>query len=134
MHLTRRVFLSLIGAAPLIRAVWAKLSPPLDSRGFESPIPIDGIGYSERSPVPSRCLECCGLGRTFCLACDGTGLWSEASESAGLYEREWAERTGRCAWCNEWGEAECTLCDGRGAILLAEASFIGGEELEHMQP
>jgi DnaJ-class molecular chaperone len=61
-----------------------------------------------------ECPECRGLGAVTCPACDGTGLWTEASESAGLYQRESARAAGHCAWCNEWGEVTCQACDGTG--------------------
>jgi DnaJ-class molecular chaperone len=56
-----------------------------------------------------------------CPACDGTGLWTEASEHAGLYQRESARASGHCAWCNEWGEVNCDACDGLGQSFGIEA-------------
>jgi hypothetical protein len=116
-NLTRRVFLSLIGALPLIHALSPKPLPLEDGRGWEL---LDDIYYFDQKPVHTQCSGCGGFGSTVCLACDGTGLWSEASNSAGLYERRWAEMTGHCAWCNEWGRAKCALCDGRGVGLAGE--------------
>jgi hypothetical protein len=123
-NLSRRLFLGLIGALPLIQAVWPKLSPPVEAQGAEAHEWLDGVDYPEQSPAHAQCPECGGLGGTVCLACDGTGLWSEASESAGLYERERARRTGHCAWCDERGEAECTLCCGKGVFLTVRADSL----------
>jgi DnaJ-class molecular chaperone len=64
-----------------------------------------------------ECRECRGLGVITCPACDGTGLWTEASEFAGLYQREAACASGNCAWCNEWGEIRCHECEGVGAEM-----------------
>ena len=36
-----------------------------------------------------RCSDCGGIGATFCPHCDGTGLWSDSSDSANLHERKW---------------------------------------------
>lgn len=69
-----------------------------------------------------ECLECRGLGLITCPACDGTGLWTEASESAGLYQREAARTSGHCAWCNEWGEAECSDCLGTGSYAAVKGA------------
>ncbi|MBZ5514236.1 MAG: hypothetical protein LAN62_05225 [Acidobacteriia bacterium] len=66
-----------------------------------------------------ECPECRGLGRVTCPACDGTGMWTEASESAGLYQRESARASSRCAWCDEWGEATCLRCGGLGTDVSA---------------
>lgn len=30
-------------------------------------------------------------------------MWTEASESAGLYQREAARALDHCAWCKQWG-------------------------------
>ena len=60
------------------------------------------------------CPECGGWCRMICPACDGTTMWTEASESAGLYQREAARRAGHCAWCDEWGEVLCPECEGMG--------------------
>ena len=68
----------------------------------------EGLATSEQCP------ECRGLGALTCPACDGTGMWTEASESAGLYQRETARATGHCAWCDEWGEVVCPECEGAG--------------------
>jgi hypothetical protein len=69
-----------------------------------------------------ECPQCGGLGRITCPACDGTGLWTQASESAGLYQRESARASGHCAWCDEWGEVDCTACGRTGSILRAHNS------------
>lgn len=61
---------------------------------------------------PEDCPACHGLGRITCQACDGTRMWTEASESAGLYQREAARRADHCAWCDEWGEIICPECEG----------------------
>lgn len=80
-----------------------------------------------------ECGECRGLGVITCLACDGTGLWTDASENAGLYQRESARASGHCAWCNEWGESLCGHCAGRGVVAARprrneRAGKGGGEE------
>ncbi len=71
---------------------------------------------SEAALSFEECPECRGLGRITCPACDGTGLWTEASESAGLYQREAARASGHCAWCDECGESLCYRCAGRGVV------------------
>jgi hypothetical protein len=118
--LTRRVFLSFIGALPLIHAVSPKMSSSVQGQGSESLKWLDEIDYVEQDSVQNWCPECGGgLGPKYCQACDGTGLWSEASESAGLYNREWARKTGKCAWCIEGVDAVCTLCEGRGVVSVS---------------
>jgi hypothetical protein len=63
-----------------------------------------------------ECTECHGYALLTCPACDGTGMWTEASESAGLYQREAARHAGHCAWCEE-GQVPCPECDGIGFTL-----------------
>jgi hypothetical protein len=88
----------------------------------EASCPAGGIEEEcEETAHFRECRECQGWGRTTCPACDGTGCWTVASESAGLYEREAARRLGHCAWCDEWGEAECTSCNGVGSIAAVDS-------------
>jgi DnaJ-class molecular chaperone len=61
-----------------------------------------------------ECTECRGLGSITCPACDGTGLWTEASEAAGLHSREFARVHGHCARCSASGESACPVCEGSG--------------------
>jgi len=64
------------------------------------------------------CPECWGhiWGKVTCHACDGTGLWTEASECAGFYHRDAARPAGLCARCFGEGEIECTRCFGTGFL------------------
>lgn len=73
---------------------------------------------SGRMPSLDLCPDCQGWGRITCPACGGTGVWNEASERAGLLQREAVLTSGHCAWCNEYGEAECDRCSGSGLVLL----------------
>lgn len=77
--------------------------------------PAEGASASGAGLDFVECAQCRGLGRITCPACDGTGMWTEASESAGLYQREAARTSGHCAWCDESAEAACAVCCGTGA-------------------
>jgi DnaJ-class molecular chaperone len=68
-------------------------------------------------PGENECSDCRGLGAITCPACDGTGMWTEASEFAGHYQREAARAIGHCAWCDDWGEVRCQRCEGIGCTL-----------------
>jgi hypothetical protein len=87
--------------------------------GVAAPSAIGGFEASSSDVWRGECPECRGLGRITCPACDGTGMWTEASESAGLYQRESARAAGHCAWCNEWGEVACPSCDGGGGGVIS---------------
>jgi hypothetical protein len=81
-----------------------------EPRGHEGgEIELRGVHY-----IHGSCLECGGLGKMTCPACEGTGLWTEVSEHAGLLQREAARPAGWCAWCGQGGEVQCTRCDGVG--------------------
>lgn len=80
---------------------------------------------SAATPHLEECSECRGIGRITCAACDGTGMWTEASESAGLYQRQPARASGHCAWCDEWGETACPNCDALG-IEIVHGGFPNG--------
>jgi hypothetical protein len=59
--------------------------------------------------------ECPGCGSWAAITCpagDDSGMWTEASESAGLYQREAACALDHCAWCNEGGEVQYPACEG----------------------
>ena len=120
--LSRRDFLGLSVALPLfplaVRASAAVAEhAPHASEPAESAATPPKMDFAE-------CPECRGIGIITCPGCDGTGMWTEASESAGLYQREAARTSGHCAWCNEWGEAECTVCQGVGQLKLdSDSSF-----------
>ena len=111
--LSRRRFLGVFLALPLF---------PAADRGGAAAVPESYVhvpGTVEDGDLPpetefAECPECRGLGIITCPACDGTGRWTEASESAGLYQREAARATGHCAWCNEWGEVTCRECESCG--------------------
>jgi hypothetical protein len=107
--LSRREFLviSAVAAATHVLACGRSKSIP--------PIEGDGTHFDE-------CQECGGLGAVVCPACDGTGRWTEASESAGHYQREAARKLGSCAWCNDSGEAQCQECEGTGLSTFGLAS------------
>jgi len=116
-ELSRREFLLFpaiaIAAASLGKATDA--SYPSASAAFRT----GGEAFpSEYALSFEECTECRGHGIITCPACDGTGLWTEASESAGLYQREAARASEHCAWCNEWGEAPCPTCSGTGIVPL----------------
>jgi len=114
--ISRRQFLILSCASALAPGLMASEAPrsvhPEADPGFsETPDPLAAPAF------PDECPECRGLGMINCPACDGTGMWTEASETAGLYQRESARTSGHCAWCNEWGETACPSCDGLGRIV-----------------
>src|ERR1035441_9275056 len=114
LQVTRRQFL-INTLAPLVvgkPALQALLNRPLvESRPYASdPAPPEEEPYG----AGDGCPKCQGGGKLICPACDGTGRWTEASESAGLYQREAARHAGHCAWCDEWGEIMCPECEGMG--------------------
>ena len=115
-HLSRREFFSVPLASLLVGK--APASPHYARLAFPSPVthglPHDPTEEAAWHSAGEICPECSGLGLLTCPACDGTGRWTEASESAGVLEREAARQAGRCAWCNEWGEAPCSYCEGSG--------------------
>jgi hypothetical protein len=120
--LTRRHFLELTAALPLLPAT------VVGSRAVSPSHAEPGLTQQESVEPPphlafEECPECRGLGRVTCPACEGTGLWTEASESAGLYQREAARASGHCAWCDEWGETECWNCFGTGSDSPAEEMY-----------
>jgi hypothetical protein len=88
------------------------LNPPPLAPDLSTDDSFDGVGAG------SECLSCSGVGVVTCPACDGTGMWTEASENSGLYQREAARSLGHCAWCNEWGRVTCKTCDGTGRVLF----------------
>lgn len=116
-YLTRREFISITFAPLLVgRAVARATAFP---HTFEPALPsaLENPASQPEALLAGseECPECRGLGAVTCPACDGTGLWNEASESAGFYQREAARATGHCAWCNEWGEIGCRKCEGSGS-------------------
>ena len=121
--MSRREFLLLssVAFAPLGAGSMAKTSTAASTSGE-----VDSGGEVPRSEPPlsfQECPECGGLGRITCPACDGTGMWTEASESAGTYLRESARASGHCAWCDEWGEAACLRCEGVGLTESCHSSL-----------
>lgn len=119
--LSRRRFLSiLLAATPAPLALGDRLDCV---RRFGGGI-LHGLADAGNGPDGrlGECAECRGLGAVICPACDGTGRWTEPSESAGLYRREAARSLGHCAWCNESGEASCSKCEGSGSELRGEAN------------
>jgi hypothetical protein len=75
---------------------------------------VESATHASDPALPEGCPECDGWGRMTCPACEGTTMWTEASESAGCYQREVARRADHCAWCDEWGEIMCPECEGFG--------------------
>lgn len=88
----------------------------------------DPTGETAWLGAGQECSECHGLGFITCSACDGTGRWTEASESAGALQREAARQASRCAWCDELGEMVCSWCEGLG--LFAPVVRNRGTELQ----
>jgi len=112
--LSRREFFAITSLPILVAKAAASAAAFGHDVGLSAP-PSVGESYAVEEYATSReCPECNGLGAITCPACDGTGMWTEASESAGLYQREAARASGHCAWCNDWGEAVCMDCDGTG--------------------
>lgn len=109
---SRREFFStvvaLFAGKPLLHAF---LTPPLADCTFVLDPVRSGPTLSD---AIEDCPECAGFAKLVCPACDGTRMWTEASESAGLYQREAARHAGHCAFCDEWGEAICPQCEGTG--------------------
>ena len=107
----RRFFASAL--APLTVGIFRA---PLHCPPAESPAAASDAALDQgRLPDATEpCKECDGWGRLLCPACDGTLRWTQASEYAGLYQREAARLADRCAWCDEWGEIECPRCEGMG--------------------
>ena len=122
--LSRRRFLGVFLALPLA---------PVGGRGgataaCERWLRVSETAESGDTPLETEfaeCPECHGLGWIVCPACDGTGRWTETSESAGLYQREAARLLGRCAWCNEWGEVGCLECEGVGRATPNQSGWYG---------
>jgi hypothetical protein len=113
---SRREFMAGLLGAGLAPRLPVEVPPRRAAVGAPAPSAVGGFEASPSDVWRGECTECRGMGMITCPACDGTGMWTEASESAGLYQREAARRTGHCAWCNEWGEVVCSGCDGSGAI------------------
>lgn len=117
-QLSRREFFSI----PLASLFVQKAAAPPRHAGLALPTALPHI--ASHDPTGERawlgageeCPDCRGLGLITCPACDGTGRWTEASESAGLVRREAARQAGRCACCNEWGGVACPTCDGIGVV------------------
>jgi hypothetical protein len=114
-----------MGLAPLLP--W-KLCTKLFSSGRDREISeIAPHGYREsrdNGVEDAQCFACGGRLSVSCWACDGTGIWNAASESAGLYQREAAQRGGYCAWCDGTGEVECRFCEGTGVASVSADSDV----------
>lgn len=114
---TRREFLLGIGC---VVPGLALLSAAANTQTEPRPGTDGGIDRAKDDISWQECAACNGLGRITCPACDGTMQWTEASERAGLHQREAARRVGRCAWSGEWGEKLCLECAGVGYRSRAE--------------
>ena len=129
--LSRREFLALsitpffVPATAAIAAASSHVDGlPVDPQSSDAP----AAQPDEDFAVDYECPECDNWGALTCPACDGTGMWTEHSESAGLYQREAARALGHCAWCNEWGEVECPECEGGTRIFQSINPMKGGGE------
>jgi hypothetical protein len=108
--LSRRQFFASALAPFAVGTILAPLRcPPAESPDPASDAALDQEGLPDAT---EPCKDCDGWGRLICPACDGTGRWSDASESAGLHQREAARSANHCAWCDEWGEIQCPQCEG----------------------
>jgi anaerobic selenocysteine-containing dehydrogenase len=119
-NLSRREFLALSFTPVLVPAVGAFAAASSNDAGLSILPPSSDATAAqpeEDFAIVDVCPGCGGRGGITCPACDGKGMWTEASESAGLYQREAARSTGHCAWCNDWGEAECPDCEGMAGII-----------------
>jgi len=117
--LTRRGFLAISCIPIVVLEAAARAAASSNDAGLSvlnSAMDTPDLAVDEGFATSEQCPQCGGLGAITCPACDGTGLWTEASESAGLYQREAARATGHCAWCNDWGEAMCPDCSGIGVV------------------
>jgi hypothetical protein len=120
--LSRREFFSISLAPLIVRKAAACAVASLHGAGLMSPSPVARVSAQQATEraawlgTSEGCSECRGLGLITCPACDGTGRWTKASESAGPLRRETARQAGRCAWCNEWGGVACPTCDGVGVV------------------
>lgn len=112
-NLSRREFFFVCLAPALVGATAAANAP--DGSQTEAGTAESRASAGAAGLAFHECPECRGLGKITCSACDGTGLWTEASESAGLYQREAGRATDHCAWCNERGEGVCRRCEGAGS-------------------
>jgi len=122
--LTRREFIAISFIPVLALKAPGCSAPPShapDLIALSSAIDAPASPAGETPATIGECPECCCLGAITCPACDGTGMWTEASESAGLYQREAARANGHCAWCDECGEAACPDCLGRGGQEIRSA-------------
>jgi hypothetical protein len=120
--ISRREFIAfsfvpiLVGKAGAVAAASPHHADSMVSLAPETPA-LPPAPTEELLGAREECSDCRGLGIVVCPACDGTGMWNEASESAGIHQREAARAKGHCAWCYEWGEITCQACDGTGGML-----------------
>ena len=73
---------------PAVVALAAASSHDARLSALPSPIDDPAAQPEEELAIGDECPGCGGWGGVTCPACDGTGVWTEASESAGLYQRE----------------------------------------------
>jgi DnaJ-class molecular chaperone len=115
--LSRRAFFIIASIPFLVAKAVASAAAISHHTGMSLPPSAEDGSAVEGYATSSECSACRGLGAITCPACDGTGMWTEASESAGLHQREAARASGHCAWCNDRGEAVCMDCSGIGFTI-----------------